>query len=655
MGKFFLILFFLSFKNKTNEITTSSLFHIDGRPITDAGVASDSSPSFITNQNDIVFFLSTRHGQTNLFYKNIKTSQSVQTLTNYPIPIQNYRITPNYIVFSAQIYSSCGTNFDCTSQIDAALDENPNTGFVFDQLFVRHWDQIIIEGKYTHLFTQAIKMTSPGVYVTSGSPVDIMSSLEPSNSPVPPFGGKEQFSVSPSFDRISFTLALVDHRSSWSTGWMIYEAIVLPSNGALSSSPNCISSCGGNGPRTQNPTYDPSGRYIAYLSMERPGFEADRLHAVIYDSITKKHDHVSFDWDRSLSEIVWSSDGQYFLTSIDEDGRHPLYSFDIISKKPNLISPQGKSFNIFVTNSNKVFYLGASFVDAINVFSFQWDPSTVSPSPIQKLTNLNPSLSLNKFDPGLSIYFDSENGSNVQGWLLKPPEWNPSKKYPLVLLIHGGPQGAWTSSWSYGWNPQLWVQQGYVALMINPHGSTGFGQNFTDSVSGNWGGIPYRDLMKGLDLVLSNYDWIDKKRITACGGSYGGYMINWINGHTDRFSALVVHDGVFDIPSAYGSTDELWFFDWEFKGFPWTNPEAYQIWNPSNHVSSWKTPTLVIHGAKDYRLSLSQGLSPFTTLQRLGIPSRLLYFPLENHWVLKPSNNIMWYAEVIAWLNKYSS
>jgi len=245
-------------------------------------------------------------------------------------------------------------------------------------------------------------------------------------------------------------------------------------------------------------------------------------------------------------------------------------------------------------------------------------------------------------------------GDDVHIWFLKPANFDSQKKYPLVQLIHGGPQQSWGDDWSNRWNPQLWANAGYAVSMINFHGSTGYGQSFTDSVSTNWGSYPYFDIMNGTDYVISRYPWIDGTKVSACGGSFGGYMINWILGNTDRFTALVDHDGIFDTKAAYYSTEEIWFPEWEFAGKPWNSP-LYDKWNPSKLVNKWKTPTLIIHGGRDYRIDISQGLGTFTALQRRNITSKLLVFPQENHWVLNSRNGIKWYHAVLGWLNTFNN
>jgi dipeptidyl aminopeptidase/acylaminoacyl peptidase len=273
----------------------------------------------------------------------------------------------------------------------------------------------------------------------------------------------------------------------------------------------------------------------------------------------------------------------------------------------------------------------------------------------RKLTHLNDGvLSQVAMSPLEPFWFAGAHGDKVQGFLVKPPNFDPGKKYPVKFLIHGGPQGAWDDDWSYRWNPELFAANGYVVIMINFHGSTGYGQKFVESISGDWGGAPFEDLMKGLDYAEKTYPFIDKDRECALGASYGGYMANWVLGHTDRFKCIVSHDGMFNAESAWGTTEELWFNNWEFKGTPYTNPEMYEKWSPRNAAKNFKTPTLVIHGQLDYRLDVSEGFQLFDTLQVMGVPSKMLYFPDEGHWVLKPQNSQLWYKTVNDWVDQWT-
>jgi dipeptidyl aminopeptidase/acylaminoacyl peptidase len=277
-----------------------------------------------------------------------------------------------------------------------------------------------------------------------------------------------------------------------------------------------------------------------------------------------------------------------------------------------------------------------------------------SKEPVQ-LTHLNDGiLSQVSMQPLEPFWFIGDAGTKVQGFLIKPPNFNEQERYPVKFLIHGGPQGQWGDEWSYRWNAELFAADGYVVIMINPRGSTGYGQKFIDEINGDWGGKPYVDLMKGLDYAEQKFSFIDKNRECALGASYGGYMINWLLGHTTRFKCLVSHDGMFNTESAYGSTEELWFPEWEFKGTPWTNRELYRKWSPHLFATNFKTPTLVVHGQLDYRLDVSEGFQLFTTLQRLKVPSKMLYFPDEGHWVLKPQNSELWYKTVNGWVQQWT-
>jgi dipeptidyl aminopeptidase/acylaminoacyl peptidase len=290
-----------------------------------------------------------------------------------------------------------------------------------------------------------------------------------------------------------------------------------------------------------------------------------------------------------------------------------------------------------------------SLVSPLEIWSARLDGSD-----LKQLTHFNDERSkLARTSVPEEFTFSGALGEKVQAWILKPVGWAEGKKYPVAMIIHGGPQGAIEDHFHYRWNPQAFTGAGYAVVAINFHGSTGFGQAFTDSISGDWGGKPFEDLMEGLDHALENYSWLDGDRVGALGASYGGWMINWINGHTDRFKCLVNHDGGFDEYANYFTTEELWFPEWEFKGVPWEHPELYEKFSPSRYVNRWKTPTLVIHGALDYRLIDAEGIATFTALQRRRIPSQLLYFPDENHWVLKPKNSIVWHETILTWLDKW--
>jgi dipeptidyl aminopeptidase/acylaminoacyl peptidase len=315
---------------------------------------------------------------------------------------------------------------------------------------------------------------------------------------------------------------------------------------------------------------------------------------------------------------------------------------------------RGTNDDLNIASDGKTLFLTRMSVRAPNeIYAAEFtDASHLRPA--RQLTHLNdPVLSQVEMPSLQSFWFTGAEKTRVEGFLLKPPNFDAHKKYPMKFLIHGGPQGAWDDAWSYRWNPELFAADGYLVVMINPRGSTGYGQRFIDQINGDWGGRPYVDLMRGLDYVERTYPFVDKDRECALGASYGGYMINWILGHSTRFKCLVSHDGMFNTESAYGTTEELWFPEWEFKGTPWTNRVMYRRWSPHLSATNFKTPTLVVHGQLDYRLDVSEGFQLFTTLQRLGVPSKMLYFPDEGHWVLKPQNSQVWYKTVNQWVDTW--
>jgi dipeptidyl aminopeptidase/acylaminoacyl peptidase len=402
------------------------------------------------------------------------------------------------------------------------------------------------------------------------------------------------------------------------------------------------------------PSYSPDGSTIAYLAMEKPGFEADRLRIKLYDRKTKVTRTLTEEWDRSVESIVWAQDSQSLVVIAEEEGRVKVFSVDAeTGKTRNLIGDHHNSevtvFYSKETPEGRIAFLQDSFLNPADVWVAEIDGSRK-----RRLTHTNDDrMEQTKMALPEEFEFAGASDEKVHAWIIKPIDFKKGKKYPVAFVIHGGPQGAFVDGFSYRWNPEVFASAGYAVIMVNFHGSTGFGQAFTDSISGDWGGKPYEDLMKGLDYALGKYDWLDGTRVAALGASYGGYMVNWINGHTDRFKCLVNHDGIFDSIGMYFTTEELWFEEWEHGGVPWENPELYEKFSPSNYVENWKTPTLVIHGTLDYRVPDGQGLAAFTALQRRGIPSKLLVFPDENHWVMKPKNSIVWHETVLSWLDQW--
>jgi len=398
------------------------------------------------------------------------------------------------------------------------------------------------------------------------------------------------------------------------------------------------------------PLYSPDGKYLAWRMQARAGYESDRFRLVVYDRKAGQIQNLTEDVDRWVETIAWSPDSKTIYFTSEDKGELPIYAIAV--DKPNKIDEinRGANDDLQVTPDGKTLVFTRMSIRAPNeVYKLN-----LGEKQAEQLSHMNDAV-LGKIPmaPVETFWFTGAGGTKVQGFMLKPPRFNPERTYPLKFLIHGGPQGQWGDEWTYRWNAQLFAADGYVVIMINPRGSTGYGQKFIDDINGDWGGKPYVDLMNGLDYAEKTFPFIDKDRECALGASYGGYMINWILGHSTRFKCLVSHDGMFNTESAYGSTEEMWFPEWEFKGKLWDNREEYRKWSPHVYAKNFKTPTLVVHGQMDYRLDISEGFQLFTTLQRLNVKSKMLYFPDEGHWVMKPKNSQLWYKTVNDWVDEH--
>ena len=540
------------------------------------------------------------------------------------------------IVFVSSVYPDANDDAE-NKRRDEELGKSKVKAKIFTKLLYRHWTSYT-EFKRGHLFVVSAE--------ADASQPNSARDLTPGDHDVPPFnlGGQDMYSVSPDGQELAYT-SNIDEVEATSTN---NEIFIVPMAGGT---PKKISTSPGN---DNTPVYSPDGKQIAWRSMARAGFEADKESLIIYDRSSRNLRNLTANFDRSVGSFVWYGNADIYFSAEDR-GESPVYRIEGISKAPAELP------NLRVHADDLVFGLGDDlfFTRAAAAAPneiWRWTvPSEEAPAGYgTPVTHMNDAL-LSQVDmPAMEPFtFKGANNDDVQGFLIKPPGFDASKKYPLKFLIHGGPQGAWGNSWSYRWNGELFAANGYVVVMINFHGSTGYGQKFTDSISGDWGGKPYVDLMKGLDYVEKTYPFIDENREAALGASYGGYMANWILGHTDRFKCVVSHDGVFNTESAYGTTEELWFSEWEFKGTPWKNRELYRKWSPHLFADKFKTPTLVVHGQLDFRLDVSEGLQLFTTLQRLQVPSKMLYFPDEGHWVLKPQNSRLWWKTVNDWVDQW--
>jgi dipeptidyl aminopeptidase/acylaminoacyl peptidase len=613
---------------------------------------TDFSPVFSPDGKNLAF-LSSRSGSVQVWLVSIPNPDRVLQVTDYPVDVTNLKwpAKGDFFVFTTDVYVDCA-DLQCTANRDAAVAaRGPNTGFVYDKLFVRHWD-VWETGKISHIFVQS--MLYDGVRMeVRGNPRDVMFGMS-AESPITPFGGAEQFDISPDGTEIVFNADLVNREQAWSTGWRIYTVKVYGSQAPQWLTSQIVA-------RTTNPAYSPDGSAISYLAMDRPGIESDRLHLEIYNRTTGAFIKVTDKWDRSIDDYSWKDNKNFFVVAADY-GVEKLFTCSATASADVKVELSELIDNSAPTSIGAGQYLlqRHSYTKVFDIWTFSYNNGVQN---LSQLTYSNKAFTTQFSLPEAELFFfTGSDNEKVQGFMIKPINFDPTKKYPVAHLIHGGPESPWTTAWSTRWNPALWASRGYAVVMINPAGSPGQGQAFTDAVRNDWGGRPFQDLMLGLDYILAQNPWMDVNRVAACGASYGGYMINWINGHTDRYKALVCHDGVFDTVSMYFSTEELWFPESEYCPIPdrgckpWEKQfaEGFEKFNPRNFVQNWKTPTLVIHSSNDYRIPIAEGLSAFTALQRRGIPSRLLHFPLENHWVLNSANSVMWYDNVLGWLDQYT-
>jgi dipeptidyl aminopeptidase/acylaminoacyl peptidase len=502
----------------------------------------------------------------------------------------------------------------------------------FTRLLYRHWDSWV-EGKRQHIFLQPL---------ASGEPRDLTPGDRDAVPSSSTFSAGTDFAFSPDGKEIAYTATPLPIREeAWNTNHDIYTIAL------AGGTPRQITT---NPAADGYPRYSPDGKYIAYRAQERPGFEGDRWQLMVFDRKTGVVKSLTSSFDAAVGTPVWAPDSRKLYFDAEERARTPIFSVSIAGNDVRKVVDGKSNHDISIDAKGSFLVFGRVGVTRpVEIFTAGVDGKGLRP-----VTGVNDAVFANLVMPEPEdISWTGAGGTRVQGWLHKPPMFDPAKKYPLILMIHGGPQGAWADGWSYRWNPVLWAAQGYVVLAPNPRGSTGFGQKFTDEISGDWGGKVYIDLMNGLDTV-SSFPYIDSTRRAAAGASFGGYMVNWLLGHAgEKFRAFVTHDGVYNFESMYGSTDEVWFDEWDHSGAPWEKPESYRHFSPHVYAKNFRTPTLVIHGALDYRIPYTEAMQLFTALQRQNVPSKFLYFPDENHWVLKPGNSELWHRTVFGWLAEY--
>ncbi|HXC24278.1 MAG TPA: S9 family peptidase [Gemmatimonadaceae bacterium] len=552
-----------------------------------------------------------------------------------------------WIGFVSRVYPSCSDD-PCNAAKQQAQATRKVKAYVVDQLMFRHWTAYD-DSTRAHLFVVA--PSGAGLHdVTPGVRYDV---------PPGPFGGSEGYSFSPDGKELAYTAKDQGREDAWSTDLNVYT---VPVQGGT---PVVITAS--NRGADENPVYAPDGRTILYHSQERAGFESDAWHLMQYDRTTHTATRLAPAWDRNADSYLFAPDGHTIYLQTTDAAREKLYA----------LTERGKAWDAAPTlvvsgHNNGGFSLskdGRTMVwlrDAVEhpPEVYTGTVGTTGVANVRPLTHENDALIAQlQLNPAEEFWFKGALGDSVQGFVIKPPQYQPGKKFPVLLIIHGGPQSAFLDCWHLRWNFSLFASGGggnaggFAIVFMNPHASPGYGQKFVDEVSKDWGGAPYKDLMMGLDTAMArNVAWMDTTHVGAAGASYGGYMVNWIAGHTTRFKALFTHDGVFNLENMYGATEELWFPDWEYGG-PYWDKHAMEtqnrVWSPHLFAANFRTPHLIVHGELDYRVPFSEGMSLFSALQRQGVPSRLIIFPDEGHWVSKPQNQRLWYGEVFSWFDKY--
>jgi dipeptidyl aminopeptidase/acylaminoacyl peptidase len=538
------------------------------------------------------------------------------------------------ILFSSSVYPDCATD-DCNKRKEEEKERSKVNASIFKHLLFRHWNAWR-DGKWSHLF----------VLDTQTKKYNDLFLHEEKDVPPIALGSSHDYSFSPDGKEIAITMN-PDSMVAISTNNEIYIIELNNVTGNSAAPLKKISVSKGN---DNQPVYSPDGKYIAYVSMKQAGHESDQQNLVLYNRATGDHKIITEGFDRSVGQFTWSPDSKSIYFIAENEIYSSVYKIDITSGKIDLLLKEHDNADVHISHDGKKLFFEQQRNNLpTEIFSMNTDGSDV-----KQLTSLNKDRLANiEMIPIQTFWFKGASGDKLESILVKPPFFDSTKKYPLILLIHGGPQGHWSDDFHYRWNTQLFASKGYVVIAPNPTGSTGYGQKLTNDISGDWGGNSYKDIMNATDYALKHFNFVDKNNTFAAGASYGGYMIDWIEGHTDRFNALVSHDGVFDLTSMYGTTEELWFPEWEFKGTPWKNPALYEKWSPSKYIQNAKTPMLIVEGANDFRVPEGQAFELFTSLQRQGVESELLYFPEEFHFVTKPQDAELWWNTIFEWFDKH--
>ena len=596
-----------------------------------------NSPAFASD-GSVVYFLSAKSGSMQLWSQAVAGGAARQ-VSNYPLDVGAYKLSPDgkSVALGLEVFNDCAELACSKKRLDETAARKAS-GVLYDKTFIRHWDTWA-DGRRNQLFVARFsadgKLTGEPAKLTRGIDGDV---------PSKPFGDSDEFTWSPDGQSIVFSVRIAGNTEPWSTNFDLYRA-----DSAGKAAP--VNLTAANKAWDAGPVFSADGKTLFYRAMKRPGFEADRFALMAMDIATGASRELDPLWDASADTIRLSADGKKIYTQAAEVGEHPLFSFDIAAGQATRVAGDG-TISGFDLSADTLVFVRDSLKSPGQLFAARADGSAVRQVSVNNADKLK-DISFADFE---QFNFIGWNNETVHGYVVKPANYQPGKKYPVAFLIHGGPQGSFGNGWSYRWNPQTYAGQGFAVVMIDFHGSVGYGQKFTDAISQHWGDRPLEDLQKGWAAALKKYAFLDGGRACALGASYGGYMINWIAGNWPQpWKCLVSHDGVFDARMMAYSTEELWFSEWENGGTPYDAAASVERFNPVNHVGKWRVPMLVVQGQLDYRIPAEQGIAAFTALQRKGIESRLLYFPDENHWVLKPQNSVLWHDTVNAWITRWTA
>ncbi|HEV2494407.1 MAG TPA: S9 family peptidase [Terriglobia bacterium] len=572
-------------------------------------------------------FISTRGGSSQIWILPLNGGEARQ-LTSISTGADGvtWAAKGDHQLFTSSVYPDCADD-DCNHKRLEEAEKSKVKARLIHELLFRHWNEWR-DGRYAHLFV---------VSASGGAPRDVTPGAF--DSPTFFLGGPDGYAISPDGSEVCFTSNRTGY-PAWTTNNDLYV----------------VSAAGGeskditqdNPGSDASPQYSPDGRYIAYTSQARNGYESDLFRLRVYDRQTGRVKDLTTGFDQWVVGFTWAPDSDTIYFTAPERGEQPVFKTSVSNPKVERVMGVFNDEVEVIGDGKSLVFTRTSLTQPPEVYR-----ASVSGTGATRITHANDRLISDlEMNPGEFVDMRGAAGAQVQSLIVRPPGFDPSRKYPGLMLIHGGPQGAWDDAWGYRWNAQMFASHGYVVIMTNFHGSTGYGQKFVESISGDWGGAPYQDLMAAADY-LESLPYVDKTRVGAAGASFGGFMIDWIATHTGRFKALVSHDGVYDQRSMYGETEELWFPEWEFKGVPWDKPQLYEKWSPSYFARNIQTPMLIVEGGLDFRVPDGQAFQIFTTLQRRGVPSELLYFPDEGHWVSKPQNSQLWYKTVLGWLDRY--